>query len=124
MYKYYNPNLKHKNAGDCVIRAISKVLNSDWLTTYINICIQGAKDYDMPSSNSVWCRYLLDNNFTKKVINDVITVEQFTNLYPKGTYVVCTGSHVVAVEISDDEGIYYDSWDSGDEVIVYYYEKE
>ena len=36
MYKYYNPNPEHKLVGDCVVRAISKLTNSDWDTTYFN----------------------------------------------------------------------------------------
>ena len=38
MYKFYNPNPKNKFVGDCVIRAISKIENMDWDTTYLKIC--------------------------------------------------------------------------------------
>ena len=115
----YNPNKKNKKAGDCVIRAISKVLNKSWMETYINICIQGSIDYDMPSGNDVWGNYLIKNGFKKHILEDVLTVKQFTHKYPVGTYVLCTGSHVVACI----DGDYFDAWDSGEENIIYYYKK-
>ena len=35
----------------------------------------------------------------------------------KGKYIVCTGTHTVCVI----NGSYYDSWDSGNEPIIFYY---
>lgn len=52
-FVYYNPNPKKKNTGDCVVRALAKFFNTDWLTAYMNICSFAALYFDMPQVNSV-----------------------------------------------------------------------
>ena len=123
-YVEYNPNPSKKLVGDCVIRGITKVTNSDWKSVYMDILLQGYKMNDMPSSNSVWGAYLYSKGFRRYVIPntcpDCYTVKDFCRDYPKGVYLLATGSHVVAVE----DGNYYDTWDSGDEIPIYYWRKE
>ena len=79
---------------------------------------------DMPSSNAVWGEYLKRNGFTKHVIPDscpqCYTVQDFCEDNPNGTFVLATGSHVIAVI----DGDYLDSWDSGNEIPVYLWRKE
>lgn len=122
-YIPFNPNPKGNLVGDCVIRAISRVTNQDWDTTYIDIAMQGFMMKDMPSSNSVWSAYLLSKGFKRYVIPnncpDCYTVVDFTNDHPRGTFLLAIGTHVVAVE----DGNYYDSWDSGSEIPIYYWMK-
>ena len=48
------------------------------------------------------------------------TVKDFCKDHPVGTYILATGSHVVTVV----DGNYYDTWDSGTEVPIYYWKKE
>lgn len=123
MFKRYNPNPKGQYVGDCVIRAISKVLEKDWHHTYLDICIQGYIECDMPSANHVWDSYLQKKGFKRTIIPntcpDCYTVSDFCEDNPKGEYILATGSHVVAVI----DGDYYDSWDSGKEVPIYYFAK-
>lgn len=123
-YIEYNPNPSKKLVGDCVIRGITKVTNSDWKSVYIDILLQGYKMNDMPSSNAVWGAYLYSKGFRRYVIPntcpDCYTVKDFCRDYPKGVYLLATGSHVIAVE----DGNYYDTWDSGDEIPIYYWRKE
>lgn len=123
MYTQYNPNSQNRRVGDCVVRALSKVLNKTWGEVYIDLAVAGYKVADMPSANYVWGKYLEDNGYTKKVLPDkcpdCYTVEDFCRDHNQGYFVLATGSHVIAVI----DGYYFDSWDSGQEVPVYYYEK-
>lgn len=123
MFIKYNPNPKCDRVGDCTVRAISKLLEQDWDRTYIDLCVQGYAMKDMPSSNSVWGEYLINRNYTRKVIQntcpDCYTIKDFCNEHKQGAFLLCTGTHVVTVI----DGDYYDTWDSGDEVPIFYYER-
>ena len=123
-YIPFNPNPIRNSVGDCVIRAISKVTNQDWDTTYLGIALQGYIVKDMPSSNMVWGGYLYSKGFNRYVIPntcpDCYTVKDFCEDNPRGTFLLATGTHVVSVI----DGNYYDTWDSGDEVPIYYWRKE
>ena len=123
MYIYYNPNPQKLSVGDCTIRAISRVLNLSWKRTYLYLISQGFLMNDMPSANRVWGQFLKSRGFIKFQIPDTCpdcyTIRDFCYDHPKGTYVVGTGEHVVAVV----NGNYYDSWDSGNEIPIYYFER-
>ena len=124
MYKFYNPNPNGKFVGDCVIRAICKIEESDWDSVYLDICMVGFKKKDMPSDNDIWELYLYNKGYRRGVLPDTCpdcyTVDKFCQEHPKGKYLLATGRHVVAVV----DGDYYDAWDSGKEVPVYYWHKE
>lgn len=122
-YIKYNPNPDLKNRkGDCSVRAISKVIGSDWNTAYVKLCDMGLKIKDMPDSNNVINQFLREHGFELFLIPDscpdCYTIKRFCRDFPVGTYVVGTGTHVVAVI----NGNYYDSWNSGDEVPIYAWE--
>jgi hypothetical protein len=123
-YISFNPNPRRNSVGDCVIRAISKVTNQDWDTTYLGVALQGYIVKDMPSSNNVWGGYLYSKGFNRYVIPntcpDCYTIKDFCKDNPKGTFLLATGTHAVSVI----DGNYYDTWDSGDEVPIYYWRKE
>ena len=123
MYTYYNPNPANKTVGDCVIRGLSIVLGKRWEEVYDELTDFGRRMYDMPSSNSVWSEYLYSKGFTRRIIPDscpaCYTVRQFCTDHRNGAYLLATGSHVIAVI----DGNYYDTWDSGDEIPVYYYKR-
>ena len=124
MYSYYNANPYKIRVGDCVIRAISKALNQPWEDTYIDLTIQGYLMGDLLSSNAVWGAYLKSKGFTRDIISndcpECYTIEDFCNEYPKGTFIIGTGTHAVCVI----DGIIYDTWQSGDETPIYFYKKE
>lgn len=125
MYIHYNPNPAGKDVGDCVVRALCKVLDiDDWRSVFLKICIKGYEFYDMPSSNSIWELVLFDHGFKAAVLPNTCprcyTLKQFCIDYPVGRYLVATGTHVIAVI----DGDYYDTGDSGNEIVTYFYYKE
>ena len=69
-YVYFNPNPSGKRVGDCVIRAIAKLTRQDWQSVYWQIAEQGARLFDMPSSNNVWASYLREQGYRRFVIDD------------------------------------------------------
>ena len=119
MYVFYNPNPEGKRANDCTIRAIAKATNQSWTDVYVGMFIKGFEMKDMLASNVVWSEYLKDRGFTRYMIEDVTTVSEFADRHKDGTYILGTGEHAVAVI----DGDYYDSWDSGKEVPIYYFRR-
>lgn len=123
-YVYYNPNPNGKNVGDCVIRAISKATNKDWESVYTGICVTGYSMCDMPSANCVWGAYLRGNGFARDVVPnecpECYSVADFAREHPQGTYILALTGHVVCVK----DGDWYDSWDSGDKIPMYYWERK
>jgi len=69
-FVYFSNNPKSKNVGDCVVRALSVALDTDWESVYINLCSIGLLDADMPNSNAVWGKYLKEAGFRKHIIPD------------------------------------------------------
>ena len=120
MYEFVNVNPCKKRLGDCVVRALSLALNQQWERTYIDLCIEGLCQCDLPSSNSVWGAYLLSKGFKKYPILDTLTFKEFATTHPDGLYIVATGSHVAVVR----DGILLDNWDSSDEQVSYYFVRE
>ena len=117
-----NPNPKGKNVGDCTVRAISLATNQGWEKVYLDLCIQGYTMADMPSSNDVWGKYLMDKGWVYRRLQDTCpfcyTINDFCNDHPEGIFIVATGTHVVCVK----DGCYLDTWDSGDKVPLFYFE--
>lgn len=121
---FYNPNPKSIFVGDCVIRALTLACGQSWDKTYLQVSTHGYILKDMPSSNMVWGIYLKNQGFKRYIIPnecpDCYTVRDFCSDNPKGTYVLATGTHVITCI----DGDYYDTWDSGNEVPIYYFRKE
>ena len=120
-YTHYNANPRHKRVGDCTIRAISTALGEPWEDVYMDIAREGLRLNDMPDANHVWGAYLRERGFRRHLIPDDYidhyTVEDFCADHPYGTYILALSGHVVAVI----NGHYYDTWDSGQEIPIYYW---
>lgn len=123
-YMSYNANPINNLVGDCTVRALSKVLDQEWGQTYIDLCLQGFMMCDMPSANRVWGAYLRGKGFSRRLLPDecaeCYTVKDFCEDYTEGSYILAISGHVVAVV----DGHYYDSWDSGNEIPIYYWYKK
>lgn len=124
-YKFFNPNPNHLIVGDCVIRAISRLLEEDWDSVYAMISIQGFNIKDMPSSNGVWSNCIMENGFVPEMVQcqydkPPCTVRQFAESHPKGRFLLFVGEHVVTVVNGD----YYDTWDSGDAIPRYFWKEK
>lgn len=123
MFVRANPNPVNNLVGDCVIRAISISTGLSWDDVYDDLADLGHDMYNMPSANEVWGMYLKRIGYVRRPLPNTCpvcyTLKDFTKDYPRGRYIVATGSHVIAVTNGD----YYDTWDSGDEVVTYYFER-
>jgi len=124
MFIYTNPNPMNRKIGDCVIRAVAISTMTSWNNAYISLCQEGLEMADLPNSNAVWGSYLKKLGFRKGIVPDTCpdcyTVADFAEDNPYGTYVLCTGSHVVTIM----DGNIYDAWDSSNEIPIFYYYME
>ena len=124
MYAEYNNNPQNKRVGDCVIRAIAKAMSKDWNEVYIDLSLEGYKQADSFQSMSVWGKYLKDNGWQQMLVPDTCptcyTVKQFCNDNPQGYYILVGNSHVICAI----DGVYFDTWDSGDETVVYFFKRK
>lgn len=126
MYEYFNENpAGRKSVGDCTVRAISKALGQTWEQTYVGLALEGFVRGDLPNADAVWGPYLRRHGFQRHLIPDdglgAYTVAEFASDHPNGTFVLSMpGRHVVTVV----DGVYYDSWESGNEAPGYYWTKE
>ena len=119
----YNRNPIDRRTIDCTIRAISTIENKSWERVYWGVCAMGSKMYSMPSANDVWGKYLDVMGYHRGILPNTCpacyTVRDFCRDFPTGEYIVGTGSHVIAVI----DGDWYDTWDSRDEVLLFYWWK-
>jgi hypothetical protein len=78
----------------------------------------------MMSANHVWGAYLRRNGWRRRLIPDDApddyTVADFAADHPRGTYILALDGHIVTVR----DGDWYDTWDSGAEIPIYYWTKE
>lgn len=116
MYIHANPNPDGIYVGDCVVRAIAIATNSTWDYVYVMLCLEGFIKKNFGDANDVWGSYLKRIGFRQILLPDncpdCYSVRDFCYDYPYGTFILATGTHLVAVI----DGDYYDAWDSGDEV--------
>lgn len=119
-WKEFNPNPKSRNIGDCTLRSYCAAFGISWDKAF-DIASKVAKE------NSSMIQYVsdkvlteefncyVDEKYNKKTIKgkDRITVNQFALSHPYGTYILHVPKHQVTVI----DGIYWDSWDSGNKKV-------
>ena len=124
MWIPYNPNLIQQHGNDCTVRAISTITGLDWMSVYLGLCVEGAMQQDMPSTNAVWGSWLRRHGFRcsgiPNMCPDCYTVKDFCRDFPEGEYLLAVPGHVVCVI----DGDYYDAWDSGSQTALFYWSRE
>jgi len=124
MWIEYNPNPVGRKVGDCAVRAVAKALETTWEKAHVMLDINAIAMGDMPSSDSVWGATLRQNGFYRESIPntcpDCYTAGDFCKDNPKGTYVLGFGGHVATVV----DGNLYDTWDSSNEIPMYFWYKK
>ena len=122
MYVHYNGNPCGLNTGDCVIRAISIVTGMRPKKVYAGLCVFGYDCTQWGNVNSIWADFLQSLGYTRHMIaaNHRYTAAEFAAEHPKGRYILGTGSHAIAVI----DGNIIDSWNSSNEIPLYYFTKE
>lgn len=124
MYIEFNNNPAGRKVGDCIVRAVSKALDTTWEGAYLQLAINGLQMGDMPSSDTVAGSVLRQHGFTRKTLPiscpDCYTAEEFCKEYPVGTYVLFFGGHAACVK----DGNLFDAWDSSNEIPQYFWTKE
>lgn len=122
MWRKFNPNPIGRRVGDCAIRAVAAAEGLSWDEAFDQLAAYGKKLGNLQNSNEAIGAYLKDRGYTRHIIPDscpaCYTVADFCRDHPIGIYVLGTGTHVVTAI----DGDYYDTWDSGDEVPIYYWE--
>lgn len=121
---YYNPNPLKREVGDCSVRAICKATGMDWDTAYCLEILEGFEKKEMPSANAIWGEVLVHQGFKRYKLETCcppdFTVKDFCQMHPEGVYVLGLQGHVVTVV----DGLYYDTWDSGERLVLNYWKKE
>ena len=121
MYRYFNPNPCGRAVGDCAVRALSAALGLDWEGAF-DILTRFARNMcDMPSSDQVWGAVLRANGFYRSALPtscpNCYTVEDFCHEHSSGIFVLGFGGHVATVI----DGDLYDSWNSSNEIPIYFW---
>ena len=126
-YRYYQPNKKDlkDEYGDCVIRSLTKVTGKECLQLFEELLPYARELQCMPKWKACYEKYLISNNFLYHGISNKKgskrpTVDSFTKEHKEGTYLLRVAHHCVAVV----DGIYYDTWDSGDCCLYGYWERK
>ena len=116
-----NPNPCKKEVPDCVIRAIAIALNLSWYQVSDELYDVARNDCSVSSDDNVWGHYLYLKGFEPFLLPRdcprCITIGMFTEIFPIGTYIIGTGSHAVAII----DGNFFDSWDSSNEVVSFFW---
>ena len=127
-FAYYQPNEKDPKckAGDCQIRALTKVFNCTWVEAFdltIPIC-RASQTYTIFAGSITFAKDNLKQlgfeytGISNKKGTHRPTVKSFAKDHATGRYILVVANHVVACV----DGRYYDTWDSGDCCLYGYYE--
>lgn len=126
MYVSYNSHPEDKINSNGAILAVSKVMNLPWHIAFAVMSFIGSDILENPDSYATMSKYLNSSGFKQRTLTEdeqadinEFTVKDFCKRYPFGTYVLMTNKRAIAVV----DGKYYDAYDSGNEIIIFYWVK-
>lgn len=124
MWIEYNPNPVKNLTRDCAIRAVAKALDTDWESAFAMLALNAFLMGETMDSDAVWASVLRQHGFYKGIVPDTCpdcyTVSDFCRDNPAGTFVLKADQHVICAV----DGDYYDTWQSGQEPVSYYWYKK
>lgn len=103
-YKYYQPNDKDlkDQYGDCVVRALTKVMSKTWMQVFDDLISYAKKLQCMPNGKQCYESYLKENGFTYHGISNKKgskrpTVDRFAKDHKSGIFFLNVANHCIAV---------------------------
>ena len=115
MWRYYNSNPTKREVNDCVIRAISKAENKSWDEVYSELSTL-AQEQRILLDDMRFVEPYLDSKYERicyKCDGCRMTVSEFIERNPQGTYLVTMQGHITCVK----NGTLFDTWDCRDKLI-------
>ena len=110
-YIKFNNHPKGLNTSDCVVRAISKAFDNDYLETRRELN-RAKRELDFQSYKDTKFLYKHLEDYERIILKAVRGEPRtkgydFAEMYPKGTYILKMAGHI-SVMI---DGVIYDTWD-------------
>lgn len=123
MYRNLNLNPIGKAHNDCLVRAIALIMEMPWEKALMDLTQYGMLIYSMPNDDDTATLYLKEKGFVRRSLPTdcpvCFSIKDFCRDHPTGEYIVLTSNHAVPVI----DGFYYDAFDSGNEIVMYYWER-
>lgn len=117
----YNANPVGNRVRDCAQRAISAALDVDWDTASDMIYDMAKGMGTTTDDDNAWGAVLRRSGFYRAIIPNTCpecyTMTDFCRDHPRGVFVVKMPEHVATVI----DGKLYDTWDSSEEIPIYYW---
>jgi len=111
VFKKCNVHPKMLNTSDCVVRAITKAKNADYMEVRKELNrSKNELGFESYKDTKFIYQYLKDyQRLTFKAIKGIprIKGDDFTSIYSKGVYILKMAGHITAVI----DGVLYDTWD-------------
>ena len=117
----YNANPVGNRVRDCAQRAISAARDVDWDTASDMIYEMAKGMGTTTDDDNAWGAVLRRSGFYRAIIPNTCpecyTMTDFCRDHPRGVFVVKMPEHVATVI----DGKLYDTWDSSEEIPIYYW---
>lgn len=108
MYRFYNANPYKRKINDCSIRSISLATGKSWNDTYKELARE-ARQMGLMMDSIEFLEEYLDKRY-KRTCYSNITMREFIDNVPRGTYVVSMPGHLSCVINKNGQAINYDTF--------------